>query len=226
MKATSTNRIRCSTCGEPVGGINRETGRYCPDCRTKRRREQAKIRRRLATNSLVNLPPTATCAAEGCDQTFKPLRWNHAYCCERCQQRQGNRRYLATGSGSKHVTKEKKSAYNKTWWENNPDKARAARIRGNAKRQERVTKRRLDLLEAQGFKCAICRKSDSGSKRGWHLDHDHKCCPQPTDSSCGKCDRGVLCHFCNTKVLMILERYGHLIPPALVYLGIGPTDIP
>lgn len=49
------------------------------------------------------------------------------------------------------------------------------------------------LLEAQGG-CATCGRTVSGGKN-WHVDHDHACCDGK--NSCGRCIRGILCHFCN-----------------------------
>lgn len=49
-----------------------------------------------------------------------------------------------------------------------------------------------DLLEAQGFQCAIA----SCDKYPTDIDHDHSCCPG--SYSCGKCIRGLLCRKCNT----------------------------
>lgn len=51
------------------------------------------------------------------------------------------------------------------------------------------------LYEAQGGRCAICRKATGKTKR-LAVDHDHKCCPGRT--SCGLCVRGLLCGPCNT----------------------------
>lgn len=50
------------------------------------------------------------------------------------------------------------------------------------------------LLEKQNFQCAIC-KSPSPGVKDWHIDHDHRCCPNRR--SCGKCVRGLLCMKCN-----------------------------
>jgi len=54
------------------------------------------------------------------------------------------------------------------------------------------------LLEKQKGCCAICGISqpDKNSKNKYFcLDHDHNCCP--TQKTCGKCIRGLLCHNCN-----------------------------
>lgn len=49
------------------------------------------------------------------------------------------------------------------------------------------------LLESQGNKCGLCKKSDIALS----IDHDHKCC-SGVANSCGKCIRGLLCRKCNT----------------------------
>jgi hypothetical protein len=51
------------------------------------------------------------------------------------------------------------------------------------------------LFTHQDRRCAICR-CEVPTKKGWNIDHDHKCCPGPR--SCGKCVRGILCSHCNT----------------------------
>lgn len=59
------------------------------------------------------------------------------------------------------------------------------------------------MLLAQGGCCAICQSESSGP-RGWHVDHDHKCCPPPPGRksfvTCGECVRGLLCHSCNLAI--------------------------
>lgn len=52
-----------------------------------------------------------------------------------------------------------------------------------------------ELLEAQGGKCASCSNITSGSRKGWHVDHDH---------TTGKV-RGVLCYGCNVALGMLGE---------------------
>lgn len=50
------------------------------------------------------------------------------------------------------------------------------------------------IYEAQGRRCAICRRA-TGAKRRLSVDHDHACCSGPT--SCGKCVRSLCCTTCN-----------------------------
>jgi hypothetical protein len=73
------------------------------------------------------------------------------------------------------------------------------------------------LLEAQDHRCAICRvetPTDIRTNR-FHVDHDHNCCPGKR--SCGNCNRGLLCHACNT-ALGNLRDDPELLDRAAAYL--------
>lgn len=59
----------------------------------------------------------------------------------------------------------------------------------------------LALREQQGEACAICR--DPVPQDGWHVDHDHACCPG--QASCGACVRGLLCGPCNVGIGMLRD---------------------
>lgn len=52
-------------------------------------------------------------------------------------------------------------------------------------------------LKAQDSRCAICKRKEP-TKKGWQMDHDHRCCPK--SRTCGKCLRGILCSPCNTLI--------------------------
>ena len=52
-------------------------------------------------------------------------------------------------------------------------------------------------LAEQGNRCALCEKVHS-DKECLCVDHDKKCCKHI--KSCGKCNRGLLCHVCNKRL--------------------------
>jgi hypothetical protein len=51
------------------------------------------------------------------------------------------------------------------------------------------------MLNDQDHSCAICNATEPAGQGGWHVDHDHACCPG--EKSCGACVRSLLCHNCN-----------------------------
>jgi len=78
-----------------------------------------------------------------------------------------------------------------------------------------------DMLEAQGGVCAICKTSSLDTVRGFHIDHDHACCPKT--QSCGKCIRGILCGRCNPAIGLLKED-AEIIKNALIYIAKTRVD--
>ena len=71
------------------------------------------------------------------------------------------------------------------------------------------------MLEAQGYACAMCRTPFEKDQRIC-IDHDHACCPPKLPTRCcGKCVRGLLCLTCNV-ALGYIEAYSEM---AMAYLG-------
>ena len=58
-----------------------------------------------------------------------------------------------------------------------------------------------ELYVQQEGKCPICLKElsnptiEDATRWESNIDHDHNCCP--TETTCGKCIRGLLCRDCN-----------------------------
>lgn len=79
------------------------------------------------------------------------------------------------------------------WQTNNPGKQREStqRSRHQGIRPEDVAR----MYEAQQGRCYLCGDLLPAERRKWHIDHDHRCCPQGT--SCRYCRRGLACNNCN-----------------------------
>jgi Recombination endonuclease VII len=91
-------------------------------------------------------------------------------------------------------------------------------LRGNLYGKYRLSLERYrEILAAQDGKCAICGTDGPSDIRTgrFHVDHDHACCPGK--ESCGKCIRGLLCHFCNTALGNFKDDPDNLLA-ALSYL--------
>lgn len=79
------------------------------------------------------------------------------------------------------------------------------------------------MFEAQLGCCAICDRHQREFKRRLAVDHDHKCCP--SQRSCGKCVRGLLCQNCNHGIGCLREDPA-LFAKALAYLRKHTTNDP
>lgn len=109
----------------------------------------------------------------------------------------------------------KKAAYMRTYSQR-PECVERNRLKANRVRAKQlaVTKARRDaLLSKQGGVCAICGRADPGPQ-GWHLDHDHDCCPVNTKNRHDLCDRGTLCGRCNLGIGLLEDDPALLISAA------------
>jgi len=115
----------------------------------------------------------------------------------------------------KHYAKyrDKRLAYNKKYYETYyPENAeRIKRERRN--RLYSITQEWFDnKLAEQNNCCAVCERQFTDTP---HVDHDHKCCS--SRRTCGKCNRGLLCTFCNVMIGMSKESEESLVK-AIQYL--------
>lgn len=76
-----------------------------------------------------------------------------------------------------------------------------------------------DLLLAQSGRCAIC--GNKPKKQRLAIDHDHNCCKGKR--SCGKCIRGLLCMFCNHRLLGAAHDSVEILEKAADYLRNPPA---
>jgi hypothetical protein len=106
-------------------------------------------------------------------------------------------RHARTKDGLQARCKACQRASTYAWRENNPERTSAITKRSYAKVGRDRQYRRLyglseseveEMADAQGRRCAICRRHESESVNGLHLDHDH---------ATGGI-RGLLCQQCNT----------------------------
>lgn len=90
-----------------------------------------------------------------------------------------------------------------------------------------LTVEQYDILVSRYDNCCWrCRKPETavgpdGTVQRLSVDHDHACCP--TNSSCGKCIRGVLCIGCN---FLLGHIDGGQVDSYIAYLARGYVEIP
>jgi len=84
----------------------------------------------------------------------------------------------------------------------------------NLRKNYNITADEYDrLLAAQDGVCAIC--GDPPDDKPLCVDHNHECCDGR--KSCGKCNRGILCNYCNVGIAQFLDDKTRLAK-AIVYL--------
>ena len=78
-----------------------------------------------------------------------------------------------------------------------------------------LTKSNYDeMFKKQGSSCAVCKSKESGSKKGWHIDHDHE-----TEQV-----RSILCQHCNVAIAMLRENV-QVTEAVLEYLRKWKKDV-
>lgn len=83
-----------------------------------------------------------------------------------------------------------------------------------------TNEQKAEIAAAHGG-CAICGHAQPSS-RGWVVDHDHECCP--SEKSCPKCRRGIICSWCNALLGNAFDR-PQILSAALEYLERHATGI-
>ena len=141
---------------------------------------------------------TTTVSCVQCGTEFTPNKYVRSrvkYCSERC--------------GDKHryaKDREQGAARARAWREANPERSQEIRRRAHLKRHYGLTPEEYEArLEAQGGKCAVCRKPPR--REFLCVDHDHVT---------GEV-RGLLCDACNT-VLGLAQDSPQVLRCAIHYL--------
>lgn len=175
----------------------RKTGAWCRDCFAEWHRERA-----------GPAPEPRPC--EMCGTLIeKPNQDRQRFCSPTCKQRalywrNNPREQRACPICGSDMTERRRDAR----YCSNPCATEARRRDGRSKATKRkallkrygLTQETYDaMLAAQNGGCAICGSSDPKSRHGrFHIDHDHGCCPNRDQRTCGDCVRGLLCERCNT----------------------------
>ncbi len=166
--------------------------------------------------------------------------------CRRCKvvkQESELKKDRRNGDGFSSFCRDCHRESTKEWQRNNRSKIKIWRKGWYSKNKNRVNKRRKErytpeaaervrnfnlfrnykitaeqyktLWLLQEGKCAICNRKEDEFQKKLAVDHDHKCCKRTP--ACGKCNRGLLCHHCNTS-LHALENIDGWIEKAQEYI--------
>lgn len=113
--------------------------------------------------------------------------------CWRCKRELSLEQYQKDSSrpdGLSHCCRSCSSQRQREYHKKNPHKKFEYKLRQQFRMSVDEYERRL---QEQGNACASCQ---GPFIREPHVDHNHDCCPG--SRSCGRCVRGILCHWCNT----------------------------
>lgn len=131
-----------------------------------------------------------------CGDDFDSRNKNYKYCSERCRK-ESKKDYMDKFQvDPKNIARKNELRKGKYW---NEPEYRKVELRKNALSIYHWTPEKYDdKLKEQGGHCALCEKV--AGKKSLHVDHDHTCCPDSKRVTCGKCNRGILCQSCNTRL--------------------------
>ena len=123
-----------------------------------------------------------------------------------------------------NLEKQRKSRFD------NPEKYQTYGFRADMKRHGASDAWFVNTLIEQFGVCALCKHLNhyKDTVKRLQVDHDHMCCTE-CKITCGKCNRGLLCIECNTKLAYLEEflenstdlfvpRYGTWLEKALAYI--------
>lgn len=120
--------------------------------------------------------------------------------CPKCSIEQPLENFHKGNGYCKPCKKEYDKAHKAEW--NFRPYSRIIRYKSHLKNKYSLTMENLvAIYESQGGGCSICNtalphpEDENGDKWFTSIDHDHSCCP--SDTSCGRCVRGLLCRDCN-----------------------------
>lgn len=165
----------CPVCDDNFSGTSRQV--YCSQkCRRVAASEKQKPKRKAKQKKA-----RALLSCKSCGMSLIDVPRARAFCSRKCYTDFYNKR--AKDLGYPSVPKDSVSRY----------------FLGIFRRHSITKDAWLELFEKQEKRCAnqSCQNVYPVGDSKWHIDHDHKCCPTKNGTSCGKCVRGILCHYCN-----------------------------
>lgn len=136
---------------------------------------------------------------------------SHSYCRE-CWNDSARRRRAEMSVADR--TARRRKSYER---ENQERRAASARFRRHGLTADLMAA----MLVEQDGGCAICGVGAPGGRGGWHVDHDHSCCP--AGRSCIRCIRGLLCTRCNVGLGNFGDSSASLLAAAEYLLNSTPS---
>lgn len=172
----------CQNEVEDSNGIGRAP--MCLDCKEKGRVAYNQ-RQRDQRATKPKLPRNRSCCRCGELYLYTPKRGFNKGLCGPCVP-------LLAAEEREERLERRRQRYKRRAEDESFDEKRVRRFK------ERMTKFGLDIPDnVDAITCGICNSPDPGYSF-WHIDHDHRCCPD--NKACSLCFRGLLCGKCNTGI--------------------------